>query len=216
MWGRRSRSEAQTTTRATPIAFWLREQLPVMLGPPRDGPLGLAALAVERALAQRGALFYSEILAESGQPRDAVDDGLWALVAAGRLTADGFAPLRALAAAPRQTRRAGRWALLGGAPAAPEVMAEAHARQLLKRTGVVFRELTAREELPPWRDLLLCLRRMEARGEIRSGRFVAGFVGEQFALPEAVEALRAAPGSGAPAPTPPPRDPLFLRPLMAA
>ena len=69
---------------------------------------------------------------------------------------------------------------------------EAFARQLLLRWGVVFRDLLARETLaPPWRDLLLVLRRMEARGEIRGGRFVAGFVGEQFALPEALDLLRA-------------------------
>lgn len=69
--------------------------------------------------------------------------------------------------------------------------AEAFARQLLRRWGVVFRDLLARETLAPaWRDLLIALRRMEARGDIRGGRFVAGFVGEQFALPEAVELLR--------------------------
>ncbi|MGA8097973.1 MAG: hypothetical protein WB810_04845, partial [Candidatus Cybelea sp.] len=65
------------------------------------------------------------------------------------------------------------------------------------RWGVVFRDVIARESLaPPWRELLAVLRRMEARGEIRGGRFVAGFVGEQFALPEAVDALRAARRSG--------------------
>jgi ATP-dependent Lhr-like helicase len=71
--------------------------------------------------------------------------------------------------------------------------AEAMARVLLRRYGVVLRELTVREALaPPWRHLLVALRRMEARGEIRGGRFVSGLIGEQFALPEAVEALRAA------------------------
>ena len=216
MWGRRSRSDARATTRATPIAFWMREQLPVMLAPPGEGSAGLAGDLVERALAERGALFYSELLALTGLPRETVDDGLWALVAAGRVTADGFAALRSLAGPTRSSRRTGRWALLRAASAAPEVAALAHAQQLLRRTGVVFRELTAREELPPWRDLLLCLRRMEARGEIRGGRFVASFVGEQFALPEAVESLRAQRGSDAPAPTPLPRDPLYLRPLLAA
>jgi ATP-dependent Lhr-like helicase len=216
MWGRRSRSEARATTRATPVAFWMREQLPIMLGAPREGPAGLAGDLVEKALADRGALFYSELLATTCLPRETVDDGLWALVAAGRVTADGFAALRSLAGPTRSSRRTGRWALLRATPAAPEVAAQAHAQQLLRRTGVVFKEITAREELPPWRDLLLCLRRMEARGEIRGGRFVAGFVGEQFALPEAVDTLRAQRGSEAPAPTPPPRDPLYLRPLLAA
>ncbi|HEU0033136.1 MAG TPA: DEAD/DEAH box helicase [Kofleriaceae bacterium] len=87
---------------------------------------------------------------------------------------------------------AGRWSLLP--PTSPDAIdAEASARQLLHRYGVVFRDLLAREScLPPWRDLLVALRRLEARGEIRGGRFVHGFVGEQFALPEALDELRAA------------------------
>ncbi len=85
---------------------------------------------------------------------------------------------------------AGRWSLLG-APRAEHVDAERSARQLLARYGVVFRDLVARESaLPPWRDLATALRRLEARGEIRGGRFVTGFVGEQFALPEALDELR--------------------------
>lgn len=93
---------------------------------------------------------------------------------------------------------AGRWSLLP-ATSSTAVDAEASARQLLHRYGVVFRDLLARESsLPPWRDLLVALRRLEARGEIRGGRFVNGFVGEQFALPEALDELRAVrnPGSG--------------------
>jgi len=88
---------------------------------------------------------------------------------------------------------AGRWALLEfltSNPSADE-RADAFARQLLLRWGVVFRDLLARETLAPaWRDLLVALRRMEARGEIRGGRFVSGFLGEQFARPEAVDLLR--------------------------
>ena len=73
----------------------------------------------------------------------------------------------------------------------PTETLEAVARQLLLRWGVVFRDLLARETItPPWRDLLITFRRMEAQGEIRGGRFVSGFVGEQFARPEAVELLR--------------------------
>ncbi|MBS1118248.1 MAG: associated domain protein, partial [Deltaproteobacteria bacterium] len=92
---------------------------------------------------------------------------------------------------------AGRWSLLPTAvPDAIDV--EASARQLLVRYGVVFRDLLARESsLPPWRDLLVALRRLEARGEIRGGRFVTGFVGEQFALPEALDELRGARHGGA-------------------
>jgi ATP-dependent Lhr-like helicase len=71
-------------------------------------------------------------------------------------------------------------------------LAEAVAEQLLARWGVVFRDLLARETFSlPWRELLWALRRMEARGTIRGGRFVSGFSGEQYALPEAVDALRA-------------------------
>jgi ATP-dependent Lhr-like helicase len=91
---------------------------------------------------------------------------------------------------------AGRWSLLPSTDAAA-IDADASARQLLHRYGVVFRDLLLRESsLPPWRDLLVALRRLEARGEIRGGRFVTGFVGEQFALPEALDELRAARNPG--------------------
>jgi ATP-dependent Lhr-like helicase len=102
---------------------------------------------------------------------------------------DRVRPSHALRALPTA---AGRWSLLP--PARPEAIdAEASARQLLARYGVVFRDLLIREaSLPPWRELLVALRRLEARGEIRGGRFVSGFVGEQFALPEALDELRAA------------------------
>ena len=107
---------------------------------------------------------------------------------------------------------AGRWSLLPAASASA-IDAEASARQLLHRYGVVFRDLVQRESsLPPWRDVLVALRRLEARGEIRGGRFVTGFVGEQFALPEALDELRAARHPGA-SPEPcrvPATDPLNL------
>lgn len=104
-------------------------------------------------------------------------------------TRDRERPSHALRSLPTA---AGRWSLLP--PTRPEALdPEASARQLLVRYGVVFRDLLARESsLPPWRDLLVALRRLEARGEIRGGRFVSGFVGEQFALPEALDELRAA------------------------
>src|SRR5262249_5580349 len=101
---------------------------------------------------------------------------------------------------------AGRWSLLraAGAPPMPaddsperrladETRHETLASQYIKRDGVVFRDLLAREApAPPWRDLLRSYRRLEMSGELRGGRFVAGFVGEQFAHPDAVESLRAA------------------------
>jgi ATP-dependent Lhr-like helicase len=133
-----------------------------------------------------------------------VEDALWELAAAGLVTADGFENLRALVDPKRRRgegssrlkmprHAAGRWALLErpAAPSSADERAEAFARQLLLRWGVVFRDLLAREALAPaWRDLLVALRRMEARGEIRGGRFVSGFLGEQFARAEAVDLLR--------------------------
>jgi ATP-dependent Lhr-like helicase len=134
-----------------------------------------------------------------------IEEALWQLVAAGLVTADGFDALRSLAdrkrrlgergmrARPRSS--GGRWSLL--ASAATRIEPQAFTRRLLARWGIVFRDVIARETLaPPWRELLGALRRMEARGEIRGGRFVAGYVGEQYALPDAIEALRAARRNG--------------------
>jgi ATP-dependent Lhr-like helicase len=97
---------------------------------------------------------------------------------------------------PERIMPVGRWSLWRNHSAPmeknPEAIVEQHARQLLRRYGVVFRDLLAREtHLPPWRTLLGVFRLLEARGEIRGGRFVNGFVGEQFALPEALDKLRA-------------------------
>ena len=207
-------------TRVAPVALFLREDLEWLVPPPEaagaGGEAGGCVLshpaeAALAALRRRGASFLRELVAESGRLPSEVEDGLWELVAAGLVTADGFDNLRALidpqrrrgegrfrAARPRHA--AGRWALL--APALGEdagstgdgprqARADAFARQLLERWGVVFRDLVRRESLmPPWRDVLGALRRMEARGEVRGGRFVSGFVGEQFARPDAVELLR--------------------------
>ena len=135
-------------------------------------------------------------------------------MARGLLTADGFAAVRSLLAgrqvssgrpylARRGLRRGstgpasaggGRWSLLPGAGVIDDRdgLAEAVAEQLLARWGVVFRDVIARETLAlPWRDIIWALRRMEARGTVRGGRFVTGFTGEQYALPEAVDQLRA-------------------------
>jgi ATP-dependent Lhr-like helicase len=164
---------------------------------------------------RRGASVLADLVRDTRQLTSVVEDALWELAAAGMVTADGFENLRALvdpkrrlAGARHHSRRArfvpGRWALLRpastSAPAGGELQRgeslrpdtlEAIARQLLLRWGVVFRDLLARESIaPPWRDLLVTYRRMEAQGEIRGGRFVSGFVGEQFARPEAVDLLR--------------------------
>jgi ATP-dependent Lhr-like helicase len=131
-----------------------------------------------------------------------VEEALWDLVSRGLVTSDGFAPVRALLgpreraaerAWQRRQRRHGRFALLpaGDGGLDRDALAEAVAGQLLARWGVVFRDLLARETLAlPWRDVLRALRRLEVRGTIRGGRFVTGFVGEQYALPGALEALR--------------------------
>jgi ATP-dependent helicase Lhr and Lhr-like helicase len=91
---------------------------------------------------------------------------------------------------------AGRWALVRRPSAAGterrEQVVEQVVRTLLRRWGVIFWKLLTREAqwLPPWREILMCCRRLEARGEVRGGRFVAGFSGEQYATPEAVGLLR--------------------------
>jgi ATP-dependent Lhr-like helicase len=193
--------------RAAPLAFVLREDLPWLLGaPPATPALPPAADAVLRHLRQRGASFAADVARATGLAPAHVDEALWTLVAQGLVTGDGVAGLRLLIDKPDDDRRlrmlrggrarlvpAGRWALLrDGVDAAAAPDAERWARLLLRRWGVVLRELLARETgLPPWRELVAALRRLEARGEVRGGRFVAGTVGEQFALPEAVETLRA-------------------------
>jgi hypothetical protein len=112
----------------------------------------------------------------------------WIDAVKGARARDQVRPRHALRSLPTA---AGRWSLLG-APRADALDVEASARALLARYGVVFRDMLVREStLPPWRELAVVYRRLEARGEIRGGRFVHGFVGEQFALPEAVEELRA-------------------------
>ena len=183
---------------------------------PADGDArgGLSALAgdVLAHLERHGAGFLADIARATGQLPSQTEEALWELVARGLVTGDGIAGLRTLLLPevkrrPRRHLRAlrggsarrlmpvGRWALLrppGTATAAEEEGHERFAWQLLRRYGVVVRELLAREvRAPAWRKLLAIFRRLEARGEIRGGRFVAGYVGEQFALPEAVEALRA-------------------------
>jgi ATP-dependent Lhr-like helicase len=184
----------------------------------QDATLALSAVAqdLRRSLQERGASFFTDLVKGTGHLASEVEEGLWELSAAGLVTADGFDNLRALidprrrrAEGRERARRprhgAGRWTLLRSArpnaavPQAsqshatnPPSLIDQVARHLLRRYGVVFRELLSRESLNlAWRDLLVQYRRMEFRGEIRGGRFVSGFIGEQFALPEALEALRA-------------------------
>jgi ATP-dependent Lhr-like helicase len=192
-------------TRTAPIAIFLRESAEWLEGAPHHPVLSHPAGEVLAQLQSRGACFFNDLVRATGRLASEVEDGLWELVAAGLVTADGFENLRSLVdpkrrrgegrgkfARPRHA--AGRWALVRHAPTAltDDARAAAFADQLLERWGVIFRDLLARETLaPPWRDLLLVLRKKEAQGEIRGGRFVSGFSGEQFARPEALDLLRA-------------------------
>ena len=182
-------------------------------GPDPFAQLSSVAQNLRRTLQDRGASFFADLVRMTNHLPTEVEEGLWELVAAGLVTADGFDNLRALmdprrrrAQGRERSRRprhtAGRWSLLRATLSSPatqhsrlstqHVPAESVARQLLRRYGVVFRDLLARESLmQSWRDLLMEYRRMELQGEIRGGRFVSGFTGEQFALPEALESLRA-------------------------
>ena len=219
--GSRTSRRLSVPGRNAPIAFLLREELdhfvdraPIHWDDFRT--LSHAAHDVGRYLEQHGASFLSDIVRGTGILNVKVEQGLWQLVAHGLATGDGIAGLRVLLMPEqkRQSRRrrslrviaggrsaerimpVGRWSLWRNHGRASDLtneqILERRARQLLERYGVVFRELLARDaNHPPWRSLLGVYRRLEARGEIRGGRFVNGFVGEQFALPVALEKLRA-------------------------
>ena len=200
--------------RSTPIMLLARRHLPLWAGisgkaVPVDPSAGARLLA--DYIQHHGASFFDDLAAGTGLLRSQVEDGLAELVALGMVSSDSFGGLRALLvpsdqrrpiAGARRKRRtvaygmedAGRWSLARRVPAGQsEADSVEHvARTLLGRYGVVFWRLLEREAgwLPPWRDLLRVYRRLESRGEIRGGRFVAGFTGEQFALPEAVGMLR--------------------------
>jgi ATP-dependent Lhr-like helicase len=202
-------------TSVAPITFFVREESDWML--PRYAAndsvdeadiLSANGVRVLGFLRRRGASFFADIVRGTELLKAEVETALWELVAAGRVTADGFDNLRALIDPKRRAGQgtgrtsrprhsAGRWALLHAEGTRDRQRAiEATCRMLLNRYGVVFRELLARESLMggaglKWRELLLVFRRMEDRGDLRGGRFVSGFIGEQFALPVAVESLRA-------------------------
>lgn len=198
-------------TSVAPITFFVREESAWMSPSPHranedqpDRGLSDGAKQVLNFLRQRGASFFADIVRGTEKLKAEIETALWELVAAGFVTADGFDNLRSLidpkrrsgqghgrTARPRHS--SGRWALLHSDPEQDRNRAvEATCWMLLKRYGVVFRDLLARESnLPKWRELQIAFRRLEDRGEIRGGRFVDGFLGEQFALPVAVESLRA-------------------------
>ncbi len=193
-------------SKSTPITLALREALDWLLSAEEPGTEGLSGAAKETLnfMSQRGASFLSDIVSATKRLPTDVEEALWTLAASGRVTSDGLEALRQRiwgTKRPRRNSKPGRgnlhrrrgfsrWSVLE--PVDPvEDRTEAVARQLLLRYGLLFPELLARDALAVrWRDLVRVLRRLEARGEIRGGRFVAGFVGEQFALPEAVDLLR--------------------------
>ena len=196
-------------TSVAPITFFVREEADWMI-PQREGSeasaVGLSpdAASVHLYLRQRGASFFADIVRGTGKLKSEVETALWELVTAGMLTADGFDNLRALIDPKRRSGQgsgrtsrprhsAGRWSLLYSNENPDRNRAlEAICWMLLRRYGVVFRELLTRETiLPKWRELLITFRRLEDRGEVRGGRFVSNFLGEQFALPGSVESLRA-------------------------
>lgn len=194
--------------RSTPIALFLRENTASLIENANcaDDQLSSYAQAVREVLRRSGASFFHELTAVSGLLPTQVEQALGELAGAGLVTSDSFAGLRALITpsskrkplsgaarryrtAPVGIETAGRWSLLGDRTGG---QAELAAKTYLRRYGIVFKRLLARETgAPPWRELLMTYRRLEARGEIRGGRFVSGMSGEQFALPEAVGQLRA-------------------------
>jgi len=197
-------------TSVAPITFFVREEADWMTPhhPTAEHTetrgLTEGAREVLNFLRHRGASFFADIVRGTDKLKAEIETALWELVAAGIVTADGFDNLRALidpkrragqgsgrSARPRHST--GRWALLYTEQEVERNRAvEATCWMLLKRYGIVFRDLLAREtNLPKWRELQMAFRRLEDRGEIRGGRFVDGFLGEQFAVPVAVESLRA-------------------------
>ena len=207
---------SQSLVAASPICFVPRSDLLAWRteAKPEASSLGGTAGRILDVLERRGAMFAADIAMETGLLQPSLEQGIAELVARGLVTADAFSPLRWLIRPEAEKRRQqkklsrlrrgmgpallGRWSL----PSYPAQADEAALFQdqarlatvceaLLRRYGVVFRAVLERESLtPPWRFLLRYLRRMEDRGEVLGGRFVDGFSGEQFALPEAVGLLR--------------------------
>jgi ATP-dependent Lhr-like helicase len=207
-------------TSMAPVTFFLREDALWMdrclaeraiPEPALQACLSELAWQVRSHLGQYGAVFAGDLVRLLGVPSEQVNRALWELVAAGLVTADGFDSLRVLidprrkaifqGGLKRQRNTVGRWCLLNPSAGLIEsVGAQAERREaelesacwmLLRRYGVVFRDVLERETtIPRWRELQGMFRRLEARGSVRGGRFLSGFGGEQFAVPEAVASLR--------------------------
>ncbi len=210
---------AAAPSKATPIAVVFRTDLGWLLeavragSPPAPPTVGATAEILD-TLERRGASFATDLVSATRRLPDDVERGLWDGVTRGLIMCDGFGAIRARLAGGRPQRprppagrprlsrlgrlpqptagSAGRWAIVctSGEVSDREELAEAVAEQLLRRWGVLFRDLAVHDSLRmPWRDLQWALRRLEDRGLVRGGRFVAGFGGEQYALPEAAEQL---------------------------
>lgn len=212
-WTRLAATVSSSTLSSTPLVLLPRERLALwrsLTSIPSPEALGARAQRVHQALQAHGALFFDELAEQARLLPSELENALQELVGSGLAAADSFSGLRSLItpAAKRSSRnsrrghpplsssmvQAGRWALLrrSAGEQDSDQRLEHIARSLLRRYGVICWRLLERESaaLPPWRELLRCYHRLEARGEIRGGRFIAGLAGEQFALPEAVGLLR--------------------------
>jgi ATP-dependent Lhr-like helicase len=192
------------------VALYLRADAPRLAPEPAEPPAGELHEKLRAHLERRGASFFRDLyLGAGGGDQEEVLDALWDMVWAGEVTNDTFAPLRAPTgpakrAAPGrrapllrlgQPRGAGRWSLVREllVPAAPATeRLHAEAMTLLQRHGVLTREAVVGEGWPGgFAGLYPVLRAMEEAGKARRGYFVDGLGGSQFALPGAVDRLRA-------------------------
>ncbi len=214
LWARLtpSKSAGASPVRTTPIALVTRRNWGLWntLAATGEPQLSHGARALFDYFTGHGASFFDDLVSGAKLLRSQAEDALGELVSAGLVNADSFSGLRALLIPSDKKRQlvarrrrvalfgledAGRWSLIRKARGTEDAAAiEQVAEILLRRYGVVFRRVLEREAdwLPPWHALLRVFRRLEAQGKIRGGRFVAGMAGEQYALPDAVAALRAA------------------------
>jgi ATP-dependent Lhr-like helicase len=215
LWARLtpSKSPGAAPVRTTPIALVSRRNWSLWhslaAAPREEMQLSHGARALFDFLTFHGASFFDDMVGGSNLLKSQAETALGELVSAGLVNSDSYSGLRALLI-PSDKRRqlvarrrrialfgledAGRWSLIRKGKAAGDAESlEQVANILLRRYGVVFRKLFEREAswLPPWHQLLRVFRRLEAQGKIRGGRFVAGMAGEQYALPDAVSAMRA-------------------------
>lgn len=213
--GNNSASRKTTSLKTTPVTFIQRKNLLELTrhwyADPERPELSDQAQQVYDHLVHNGACFHDDLFQRFGDLQTIFDATLAELITAGLITSDSFTGLRKYLRSSKQSKQLlrarrrsslrfdnhnqiGRWSIIKTQKSndlefSSEI--EVVAMSLLKRYGVIFRRLVDRENgLPPWRDLLMCYRRLEAQGKIRGGRFVSMVSGEQFALPEAIGSLR--------------------------